>query len=259
MKLAAILNLTPDSFSDGGKYISKESIIARVVSLIEEGADIIDIGAESTRPGAIPLSAKQEWERLSPYLSEIINICKKRNIITSLDSYHPENVKKAIELGIDWINDVTGLDNPDMVDVLKDNDVKIVIMHNLGVPADKSNVISEDKDPIDVILNWTQNKLKELHKSNISSSRLILDPGIGFGKNAKQSLEILDNAEKLLLAGLPVFIGHSRKSFLFSNAENISIAQRDAKTIDISLRLYAKNIDYLRVHDIAGHRKALNR
>lgn len=249
-KLVAIVNVTPDSFSDGGKYNTTDSAIEKVRELIHQGADILDIGAESTRPGANTLSADEEWQRLEVILPAIIKIANDENILTSLDTRHAESAKKAIKLGIDWINDVNGLQDDKMVAAVVNSDVRLIMMHSLSVPANKNIILPEGCDPILVIKEWTKAQIDILQKHGINKDRVILDPGIGFSKNTRQSWEIIKRVEELQDLGLELFIGHSLKSFLGGD-----ISERYAKTIALSKELAAKNIDYLRVHDIIGHKK----
>ncbi len=178
-------------------------------------------------------------------MPKIIELCHRNNIITSLDTYHPQTAKRAIALGIDWINDVSGFE-PAMIDAVKDSNVSLVFMHNLGVPADKNKTLPEDTDVIATLLKWANDKISQLQKAGIKKERLIFDPGIGFGKTAAQSWQIINNAEKFKMLGLPIFIGHSRKSFLGDG-------ERDAATIAASISMAKKGVDYLRVHDVAGH------
>lgn len=252
-KIVGILNITPDSFSDGGQH---EDALKYARKLIEDGADIIDIGAESTRPGAKSLSYDEEWERLEPVLAAIIKTAKAANVKTSLDTRHHKSAVKAIRLGIDWINDVRGFCAPDMINAVKDSNVRLVMMHSLTVPADKNITIAEDKDPVAEILSWTENKLQALTAQDIDKERIILDPGIGFGKTAKQSLEIMKRIDELKKSGLEILVGHSRKSF-FNLITTKDFSERDVETIAASI-LIAPFVSYLRVHDVAGHKRAFN-
>jgi dihydropteroate synthase len=244
-KIVAILNITPDSFTDGGKYVNEYDILERTEQLITEGAAIIDIGAESTRPTATPLNAEQEWNRLRTILPKIINLCHNNNILVSLDSYHKESVSKAIKLGIDWINDVRGFQDPEMIAAVKSSDVKILIMHSLSVPADKNIIISGD--PVSEVKNWAKNKIGSLMRSGINLDRIIFDPGIGFGKNSLQSWQLVNNISEFKDLMVPIYIGHSKKSFL---GEEVDKAQA---TIQLSKKLIESGVDYIRVHDVKEH------
>lgn len=249
-KLVAILNITPDSFSDGGKYNSYNQILEAALKFIADGADVIDIGAESTRPDAKPLDAKAEWQRLKPVLSDIIKNSHEHNVKLSLDTRHAQNAKRAIDLGIDWINDVSGFADMDMVDAVKNTDVSCVLMHSLTVPADKSVILPKNRDVVEFLIDWAADKIVDLGKYGINKDRIIFDPGLGFGKDAEQSWQIIDNIEKFQILDVPLFIGHSRKSFLGGD-----MGDRDGKTLEVSKKLMLKNVDYLRVHAISVHKK----
>jgi dihydropteroate synthase len=254
-KFFGILNLTPDSFSDGGKFNEVDLALSQTKKLIEDGADIIDIGAESTRPGATPITATQEWHRLEKILPEIINYTKKNHpqIEISLDSRHPETIFKALELGIDIINDVTGFENIEMIKLANASQKKIVVMHNLGIPADKSKVLPEDSSPTEILISWIKTKLNQLTKSGIKQPKIIFDPGLGFGKTAKQSIHILENIEKLKALEIPLLIGHSKKSFL-DEMDFGEKKSREEKTILLSKKLIDEGVNYLRVHDISANK-----
>jgi len=239
-KLVAILNLTPDSFSDGGLHTDPHASIKR---MREEGADIIDIGAESTRPGATPLTPEEEWQRLAPVLKSL------PKAPFSIDTRHAATAQKSLAHGASWINDVSGFSDPAMVAAVKNTDCKLVVMHSLTVPADKSIVMADDADVVAEILSFAKARIAALETAGIARSRIIFDPGIGFGKTAAQSLTLLQHISALRACGVPLLIGHSRKSFLTGD--------RDTATLAISKQLIAQGIDYLRVHDVAAHRALL--
>ena len=193
-KLVGILNITPDSFSDGGQYNNINSALQHTQTLISEGADIIDIGAESTRPKAKLLSPQLEWQRLKPLLPQIIKLCHQCNIPVSLDTRHAINAKKGLDLGIDIINDVSGLSDMAMIQLIKSYHKPIIINHNLGLPANPNVTISENENPINIIMQWGKNKISALEtQHHITKQNIIFDVGIGFGKTARQSLQILAN------------------------------------------------------------------
>ena len=246
-KIVGILNITPDSFSDGNRYTDEESILDHTKQLIRSGADIVDVGAESTRPNATKLSDEEEWQRLSPILEKIVSICHEKNVEISIDTYHPTTVTKAIELGVDYINDVDGFKSPQMIESVQGSDVALIVMHSLTVPADKAINISDELDVVEEIKGWARQKILKMMDSGIDKSRIIFDPGIGFNKTAKQSKEIIKRVEEFRSLDVPIYIGHSRKSFLGD------VKDRDEATIEISKDLIEKDIDYIRVHDVKGH------
>lgn len=245
LKIWGILNITPDSFSDGGKYFSIESSLKHAQGLIDLGADVIDIGAESTRPGAKVLSFEEEWGRLKDILPLIKEI--KKNVLVSLDTTKGEIVKKAINY-IDIINDVSGFGDPAMLDIVRNSGLPAVLMHNLGVPADPSKTVSEELNIMEEIPKWFAKKLETLQITN-----LILDPGIGFGKTAAQSLEIIKNISALHKFNLPILVGHSRKSYM----KLLDIDDKDTATAIVSVHLAQKKVQHIRVHNVALNKQFL--
>ena len=196
-KFVAILNLTPDSFSDGGKFNKKDTSLVHLKQLLNSGADMIDVGAESTRPGAGPIMANEEWERLKDILPSIIDEVRKfkemsgKNIEVALDSYHPENFKKALEIGIDVINDVSGFKSVGMQEVARMSQKKLILMHNLGVPSNPDVTIDRNLDIITELIKWAKERVEILTKIGIKKESIIFDPGIGFGKNYQQNIDII--------------------------------------------------------------------
>lgn len=265
--ILGIINITPDSFSDGNKYLSYDNAIEQAQYLIDLGVNVIDIGAESTRPRShdqmkhlmtsdSDVSSDQEWGRLKNILPTIIDMAKKNNILVSLDTRNAENAQKAIDLGVDWINDVSGCNSLGMIDLLKRTNVKIVIMHNLGIPADPKCIIDPESDVVAVVLDWLESKLELLESHGISRNRCIVDPGIGFGKSAIQSLELIRNVDRFKKTECQILIGHSRKSF-FNIVTNKPFAERDIETYITSVFLSKQEVDFIRVHDVEGNMRSL--
>jgi dihydropteroate synthase len=253
-KLVGILNVTPDSFSDGGIYLEPVQAAWRIAALRDDGADIIDIGAESTRPGAEPLDTREEWMRLRPALHAAVEMHVP---VISVDTRHALTVERAITMGAHWINDVGGFTDPDMLKVVKDADCKLVVMHSLGVPASPERTLPEQESAIEAVCAWARQAVERLMGEGIDRARIILDPGIGFGKNMMQSLEIVRRISELKTLGLPVMVGHSRKSFL-SLFTDRPAAERDEETLILSEFLAVQRVDYLRVHEMKRHRHMLN-
>lgn len=252
-----ILNITPDSFSDGGKYNNENNFVDTFENWVENNVSIIDIGAESTRPDATLLTAEEELERLQFVFKYIKN--KKFDLIKpllSIDTYHPETAEQAILNGFDIVNDISGLCDEKMINLAKNNpQTKFIFMHNLGIPSDKKIVIPDDKNIIEEISKWLEDKINIFEKNNLKKEQLILDLGIGFGKTPSQNLQILQNIEHFHKYGFKILMGHSRKSFMkvFSN---VSTAERDVETIAISMKI-ANKVDILRVHTPLEHKRAL--
>lgn len=253
-QLVGIVNVTPDSFSDGGIANSADIALLLAKKHFDEGAHIIDIGAESTRPGATPISAHEEWDRLHPVLKIIEK--KLPKAVLSVDTFHPETVAKLITHEVDWINDVSGGCLEIARLIAKYDRFHHVIMHNLGIPPNKDKTMPAGKDPIPAILNWAELKVSELERVGMDRRRIILDPGIGFGKNAEQSLHILRNIKEFKTLGVPLLVGHSRKSFLSLFGDG-PMDERDKLTAQISSYLFKQGVDFIRVHNVKASMDAI--
>ncbi|MFQ3675282.1 MAG: dihydropteroate synthase [Endomicrobiia bacterium] len=250
-----ILNVTPDSFYDGGKFLSLTSALKQVEKLISEGADIVDIGGESSRPGTKPIPVEEELSRVIPVIKEI----KKRFKVTlSIDSYKYEVVKQSLENGVEIINDIYSLRySPEIVSLLKQfPKTKIILMHMQGNPT-TMQINPRYKNVVDEIKNFFKERVKYLNSHGINNNRIILDPGIGFGKTTKHNLEILKNLERFkILKGkqFPLLIGLSRKSFIgrILGSEEKPLPPEDRYEGTIILHTYAllKNVDIIRTHDV---------
>jgi len=255
-KLMGILNLTPDSFTNDG-VVSADEAVLRFEQLLRDGADMIDLGAESTRPGATALSAEEEWQRLGPVLETLVLHPSRDDVQLSVDTYHPTTAARAVEMGVNMVNDVSGLRADAMVQAMEAGKHCIVVMHSLVLPVDPEITWAADTDAVAEILRWKQAILKRAEQSGIDSTRLMFDPGIGFGKTPKQSLSLVLQADELVASGGRWLIGHSRKSFLklFSVAEG---ADRDDATLMASAVLVDAGVAVLRVHNVARHRALLD-
>ena len=246
VKLVGILNVTPDSFSDGGLYIDAEVALRHVEKLFADGAALVDIGAESTRPGATPLSADEEWRRLAPILPECIRRYPK-NI--SLDTYHVETVKRALTLGDVIINDVTGLQDQTMFDFITTKRVRCVSgsLPVTGVQAAHHGQLIDD---INIVIDDLQSKHAKLVEAGVPPEYIILDPCIGFGKTSALNWKLLEIAT--YLPDKHVMIGYSRKRFLGTDRMELTANLQAAAIASKS------GAEYLRVHDVAGHVRFLN-
>lgn len=246
-----IINLTPDSFSSDGLLNNEDSAWKKIHNLVTAGADILDFGAEATGPNATPLTPEEEWKRLAPLLTQ--TFAKKTNWLVSpkisVDTRHALVAEKALALGVDWINDVSGLEDPAMHQVINSHRCDVVFMHHLGIPVNKNHYLPLNQDPTQCVYQWAEQRLKELEKARINPSRLIFDPGIGYGKTAEQSLEIIKNIDVFHKLGIRLLVGHSRKSFL-TKFTSKPAEKRDIETMLISLHLAKKSVDYLRVHNV---------
>ncbi len=248
--LVGIVNMTPDSFSGDGQY--GQDALAYARCLADAGADILDIGAESTRPGARSLSAEEEWGRLQPFLMALSEQPWRQSLRVSLDTRHITSARQALEYGVEIINDVSGLVSHDMCELLGEHTGDIMVMHSLSLPADPTIVWPDNCEPVAEILAWKEVILRRAVSVGIMPERLIFDPGIGFGKTPGQSLALMLGAQSLVASGGRWLFGHSRKSFLqlFSDAP---AAKRDDLTLAFSAMLAEAGVPYLRVHQVARH------
>lgn len=254
--LMAIVNLTPDSFSDGGSF-DTEAGLAHYLEQIENEVHYLDLGAESTRPGATLLSPKEEIARLKPALqlieSRYKNYFFKPQI--SIDTRQGEVAEWALANGADLINDVSGLTCPLMKALLKREKFNYVLMHSISVPADPKQTLDATKPTLPQLKTWFSQKLEELGSLGVDKRRVILDPGVGFGKTARQSLEIMQHFRELWMFECPVLIGHSRKSFL-STVTSASAKDRDFESTGVSVKLVDRGAEILRVHNPLAHKRA---
>jgi 2-amino-4-hydroxy-6-hydroxymethyldihydropteridine diphosphokinase/dihydropteroate synthase len=254
-QLVGIVNITPDSMSDGGLYINPHQAIAKVLRLEEEGASVIELGAQSTRPKAEVIDPTEEYRRLQPVLEGLSDHIKNKNMTLSIDTFSSEVILKAIrDYPVSWINDVTG--NLDAITLrhVAEAGCKVVWMHSLDVPANKKQCIPFGRDPLETVSEGAEKAVGHLMACGFTKDTIILDPGIGFGKSAYQDLVLLRHVKILKKFGCQVLVGHSRKYYLSSFYPS-SPPMRDLETIAVSEELARLEVDYLRVHNIADHQR----
>jgi dihydropteroate synthase len=250
--LMGILNITPDSFSDGGQYLNLDEALKRAHQMIEEGVDIIDIGGESTRPGSEPVSVDEELKRITPIIEALK---KKSDIAISVDTYKPQVMKAVIDLDVAMINDVYALSQPGAIDTIKHSNVGICLMHMQGTPKTMqvnphyTNVVSEVKLFLDA-------RVKHLISEGIDKSRMILDPGFGFGKTFEHNIALLQNLESFESIELPLLVGLSRKSFI-RKILNDDYDDHLSGSISAAIFSVIKGAKILRVHDVKETKSAL--
>jgi dihydropteroate synthase len=235
--------------------------LALGLSLAAAGATIDERGAESTRPGGAAISPEVEWERLEPVLAPLVGAAPP-GVAISVDTRHPATAERAIEAGARWINDVTGFASPGMRRAVRAASVELVAMHSLSVPVARGALLPPEADAVEVVLEWARRRLAELERDGIDPARVIIDPGVGFGKSGEQNVALIRDAAAFLDLGVRVLVGHSRKSFLgrwFEPTEPAAAlpAERDLETAVLSAALAAQQVDYLRVHDVRGSARAL--
>ena len=252
--IMGIVNVTPDSFSDGGKLVDQEDIVRHVSSMIDAGASIIDIGGESTRPFADPVAEEDELTRVIPAIKSIRR--QHKSIPISIDTTKSNVAQKALEAGADIINDISAFRfDPQMIDVAREYKSPIIIMHMQGTPSNMQ-VNPTYNDIISETIHFFQERINWLENNGILHSKIIIDPGIGFGKSLEHNLLILNNIEQYQCLECPVLIGHSRKSFI-SKVIDLRVDQRDQATAVISGILATKGVDILRVHDVETNSNAV--
>lgn len=253
-RIMGILNVTPDSFSDGGNYASFDAALDHAERLIADGADILDVGGESTRPFADPVSADDELHRVIPVIEAIR---KKHTLPISIDTSKALVAREALKAGVDIINDVSALQkDPEMLAVVQETSVPVIIMHMRGTPADMqiqpvyNNVIEE-------ITAFLQERIAWMTARGIDRNRIIVDPGIGFGKTLQHNLSIIKHIDSFSNLGLPVLLGHSRKRFLGDITAVSKEAERDLATAVVTALCAAGNVAIVRTHDVSATRQAL--
>jgi len=242
-----ILNLTPDSFSDGGRFVTAEEALSHAKRMAAEGCDIIDVGGESTRPGALPVAEAEELARIEAVFTELAG---RLDVPLSIDTYKANVATRAVELGAVLVNDVWGLQkDPAMADAVAAAEAAVVVMHNRA-----------EKDPsIDIIADirrFFARSFALAEKAGIPQSRIILDPGIAFGKTSRQNVEVIARLGELKEFGCPILIGVSRKKFLGSLIQG-GIEGQLIGTIATSLAAFAAGASLFRVHDVVEHVAAL--
>jgi dihydropteroate synthase len=247
MKIMGILNVTPDSFADGGRHDTYEKAIARGLEMISEGVDIIDIGGESTRPGADRVSAEEEQARVIPVIEKL----SQTGIPISIDTMRAQTAEKAIEAGASIVNDVSGgLADHAMHETVAELGCPYILMHWRGHSADM-NSRAIYKDVVQEVIAEIEIQIEKALKSGIARNNLIIDPGLGFSKDAEHNWEILRRIEEFTDLGYPVLVGGSRKRFLGGQTPD----DREAATIDLTSSLLAKSIWAVRVHSVAPHKR----
>ncbi|WP_339731455.1 dihydropteroate synthase [uncultured Gimesia sp.] len=252
--LMGILNVTPDSFSDGGEAINLDSAVYKGLQLVKNGADILDIGGESTRPGAELVSVEEELQRVIPAIEALST---QTHVPISIDTTKAEVARQAIQAGAVIINDISGLTfDPAMIPLAAETKAGVICMHILGTPQTMQDH-PEYEDVVSDLKTWFGERIQTLLSSGIEPERIVIDPGVGFGKTAEHNLEILSHIEEFKDLGYPVLIGHSRKRFL-SKLLGRSVEERLAGTVGVSIALADQSVDILRLHDVAANRDALS-
>lgn len=249
--LMGILNATPDSFSDGGCYNTLEKAFGHYLKLSNAGADIIDIGGESTRPFSQKVLVEEEINRVVPLIEKIRENDTKT--ILSIDTRNSETAKLAIEAGADIINDVSAFDwDRKMIDIVLEKSCPVILNHSKGSP-DIMQKNTEYRNVVDEIFDYFQKKIQLLLKFGFDKNKIILDPGIGFGKTTSQNFEIIKRISEFKSLGYPILVGHSRKNFIKESIISENIEELDNATVLLSQKLMQDDVKILRVHNIEKH------
>ncbi len=250
-KIMGILNLTPDSFYDGGKYTKREDALKRINEMVDEGADIIDVGAESSRPGSKRIGSQEEIKRLSLILDEVSSY----SIPFSIDTYKHDVAEIALKKGFSIVNDIYGFRDEKMLNVVKDFDAGLVLMHMKGDPENMQEN-PQYNDVISDILRFFRNRAKEIIMKGIEKDQIVIDPGIGFGKNLEHNVTILRDLSSLKSLGYPILVGVSRKSFI-GNILNKDVDERLIGSVAAALFSVINGARILRVHDVSETKDAI--
>jgi dihydropteroate synthase len=258
--LAGILNVTPDSFSDGGSFASVESAVAHARKLVHDGATIVDVGGESTRPGAQAISAEEQIERVVPVIHGIREVS---DCVLSIDTTSARVAQAAIEVGAQIINDVSaGQDDPQMFELAASSGVGLVLMHRLLPP--RNDVYSDQyahaphyEDVASDVLEWLLVRVQHAKDQGVSPSAIAIDPGLGFGKSVEQNMRLADEVNTFVASGYPVFVGASRKSFVGAVTGIANPNERDEASAAIARTMLEGGAQVFRVHDVRTHARVL--
>lgn len=257
--ICGVLNVTPDSFSDGGAFVEPDPTFEHISNMFIEGADLIDVGAESTRPNAQEILSEQECERLR-HTFDYVSTSDK---LFSIDTRHAQTARIAVENGMHIINDVSGATfDPVMAETISETGALCVLMHMRGTPETMQSKTNYD-DVIDDVCRELEERIAHATAGGVNPEKIMLDPGIGFSKTPEQNIELIKNCGKIKSRlGFPMMVGVSRKTvtsyMLTGDTQSASMADRDATTSILSVHFADAGIDVIRVHDVVGSREALN-
>ena len=259
-RIMGIVNVTPDSFSDGGKFIEVDSAVEHAMQLVEDGADILDIGGESTRPYSDPVSEEQELHRVIPVIARLKEQLGEGDAVVSIDTSKAAVAREAVAAGAEIINDVTGLEgDPEMLDAAVDLSPGVCAMHMQGTPQTMQDQPAYG-DVTAEILDYLNDRRDSLLSAGLRAEQICLDPGIGFGKTHQHNLTLMNDCGAYHELGCPVLVGHSRKGFigkLLANSRRDAAADRTAATVGATMVLAQRGIQIVRVHDVAAVHDAL--
>ena len=249
--IMGIVNVTPDSFSDGGRLQDARQAVSHALALAEQGADILDVGGESTRPGAAPVPVDEELRRVLPVIEELA----KRGLAVSVDTRKPRVMQEALSAGATMVNDVMALREPGALEVLAGSNAAVCLMHMQGEPQ-TMQAAPQYRDVVAEVRDFLEQRISASLAAGIGRSRLLIDPGFGFGKSLAHNLVLLRNLERLAALGVPVLVGMSRKSMLGALTDK-PVDQREYAGIAAHLAAIAHGASVVRVHDVAAMKDAI--
>jgi dihydropteroate synthase len=253
--LMGVLNVTPDSFSDGGDFLGPERAVARAATMLDEGAQIIDVGGESTRPGSDPVSPEEEARRVVPVIRELL--AELPDAIVSVDTHRSGTAVAALEAGARIVNDVTALrGDPRLADVVAGARCPVVLMHMLGEPKTMQRA-PRYGDVVREVRDFLAERAGHAVSAGVEEENIILDPGIGFGKTLEHNLALLNNLDSIVELGFPVLVGASRKSFIGKITGVEEARERVPGTLAANVIAYERGATFFRVHDVRANREAL--
>ena len=250
-RVMGIVNLTPDSFSDGGRYVAVDAAVEHAQQLLREGADILDVGAESSRPGAVPLNDDEEWRRLEPVLQELV----RWQVPVSVDTYRAATMQRALDLGVDIINDIWAFRQPGALDCVRESACGVCVMHMHGEPHTMQRTPMTD-DGVGEVMTFLRERIHTLEQAGIASSRISVDPGVGFGKTVAHNFALLRDQSALLALGYPLLAAWSRKSSLGA-VTGLDVADRLVPSVTAAVVAVERGAHLVRVHDVAPTVSAL--
>ncbi|WP_027185005.1 dihydropteroate synthase [Desulfovibrio inopinatus] len=255
--IAGIVNVTPDSFFDGGRLHDAKTALAYSITLLKQGADILDIGGESTRPGSDPVSMIEERRRVTPVVEGLYRLERPEGpVAISVDTYRASTAAAALDAGASIINDVSACRfDPALIDVIAQENPGYVLMHSSGRPKEMQ-INPQYDNVVDDVIAFFEERLGVLTRAGVREERIVLDPGIGFGKTLEHNLMLLGNVDRLMSLGRPVFMGLSNKS-LFQHLLGLATADRGAATLAATVTLFMRGVGIHRVHDVAAARQGL--
>jgi dihydropteroate synthase len=253
--IVGILNVTPDSFSDGGDFLDPEAAAEHAATMLDEGADVLDVGGESTRPGSDPVSQEEEIRRVVPVLERILSV--RPEAVISVDTYRARTATAVLEAGASLVNDVTALrGDPRMVYVIEEAACPVILMHMQGEPKTMQKE-PQYQDVVREVSDFLAERAEYAVAAGVRPENIIVDPGIGFGKNLEHNLALLRNLEAIVDLGFPVLIGASRKSFIERITGVQEARDRVSGTVATTVLAYERGATFFRVHDVCANREAL--